>query len=71
MIVYGKNEDETVRLTAEALGMSEVDVRFMLAIGKGEKSGDVVSVDSHPKAASPRRDANRPARQSRRSVPVA
>lgn len=71
MIVYGESDDETVKLTSRATGMSEVDVRFMLAVGRGESSGDIVTVDERPRGATPRRDLNRQTRRhSRRSVPA-
>ena len=45
MIIYGKDDDETVQLTSQATGLSEVDVRFMLAVGRGESAGDIISLD--------------------------
>jgi hypothetical protein len=44
MIRYGRNDDETVRLTAQSLGMAEDEVRLMLAIVRGESDGDVVEI---------------------------
>lgn len=37
--------DQRVRDLSKALQMPETDVRFMLAIGRGETDGDVVIVD--------------------------
>lgn len=52
-LVYGKNDDETVELTARAFGMSEVDVRFMLAVGRGESRGDIIEVGDGPSGGLP------------------
>ena len=47
MIVYGKTDAETVRLTSQSLGMDEIDVHRMLAITR-ETTGDVVEVKNRP-----------------------
>jgi len=44
MIRHGRNDDETVRLTAQNLGMAEDEVRLMLAIVRGESDGDVIEI---------------------------
>jgi hypothetical protein len=69
MIVYGKNEDETIKLTAEKHGLSEVDVRFMLAVARGERDGDVVDVEAPRRQAAPRPATRRP-RRGRRAAGV-
>jgi hypothetical protein len=50
MIRYGRNDDETVRLTAQSLGMAEDEVRLMLAIVRGESDGDVVEIKPRRKS---------------------
>lgn len=44
-MVEGKNRKETIKLTAEALGISRVDAEFIVAIELGEIDGDDVLVD--------------------------
>jgi len=44
MIRYGKNDEETVRLTAKALGLPKSEVWRMLSIVRGESDGDIVKV---------------------------
>jgi hypothetical protein len=60
MIVYSRDDDETAALTARALGISEVEVCFMLAVGRGERPGDVVEVDDRGPRARLRRDRRPP-----------
>ena len=49
-MIEGKDDEETVRLTCEGLGISESEARFMLAIERGEIDGDIVEVED-PKPA--------------------
>ena len=44
-MIQGKDREETVRLTAAALGISEADAEFIIAIELGEIDGDVVVLD--------------------------
>lgn len=48
-MIEGKDRQETVKLTAEALGISEADADFIVAIELGEIDGDVVLVDGEGK----------------------
>jgi hypothetical protein len=39
MIVYGKTDQETIELTAKSFGIPLVEAEFILAIARGEVSG--------------------------------
>ena len=39
MIVFGKTDQETIKLTAESMGVSLAEAEFLLAIARGEVSG--------------------------------
>lgn len=45
-MIQGATEEETVRLTAEALGVSEQEARFLIAIERGEINGDTPFVET-------------------------
>jgi hypothetical protein len=44
-MIEGKNREETIRLTAAALGISRQDAEFIVAIELGEIDSDVVVLD--------------------------
>jgi hypothetical protein len=44
-MIFGTTEEETVRLTAEALGVSEQQARFIIALETGEIDGDTPFVE--------------------------
>lgn len=44
-MVEGKTREETIRLTAEALGVSLLQAGFIVAQELGEIDGDVIMVD--------------------------
>ena len=44
-MITGETREETIRLTAEALGISEVDAEFIVAQEYDEIDGDVIVVD--------------------------
>jgi hypothetical protein len=44
-MIEGKDREETIRLTAEALGISVAEAEFIIAIETGEITGDVVELD--------------------------
>ena len=44
-MIVGETRGETIRLTAEALGISEAEAEFIVAIELGEIDGDVVVLD--------------------------
>lgn len=44
-MIQGKTAEETVRLTAEALGVSEAQARFILALETDEIDGDLAPLD--------------------------
>jgi len=48
----GKTYQETIQLTAQALGISELEAEFIVALEKGEITGDVevIEVQSAPKS---------------------
>lgn len=53
-MIEGKTRKETIRLTAQALGISELEAEFIVAIECGEISGDVeVLEEETPGAAAP------------------
>jgi hypothetical protein len=41
-MIVGETEKETVKLTAEALGVDEEIARYIIAIETGESVGDVI-----------------------------
>lgn len=47
-MIEGKDREETVRLTATALGISVQAAEFVVAIELGEIDGDVVVVKGKP-----------------------
>jgi hypothetical protein len=44
-VIEGKDREETIRLTAEATGMSLAEAEEMIAIELGESYGDVIALD--------------------------
>ncbi|MGD9617159.1 MAG: hypothetical protein AB7W06_17425 [Alphaproteobacteria bacterium] len=44
-MIEGKDRAESIRLTAEHLGMSLVDAAFIAAIEAGEIDGDSIAID--------------------------
>lgn len=44
-MIEGRNDDETARLTADALGVDEITARFIIAIERGEIDGDLIVLD--------------------------
>ncbi len=44
-MIEGATREETIRLTAEALGISRLEAEFIVALELGEVDGDVVVVD--------------------------
>jgi hypothetical protein len=46
VMIEGKDRDETIRLTAEALGIPLAEAAFIYAIEAGESYGDVAIVDA-------------------------
>jgi hypothetical protein len=44
-MIEGKDREETIRLTAAALGITEADAEFIIAVELGEIDGDVVVLD--------------------------
>lgn len=44
-MITGATEEETVQLTAAALGVSEQEARFIIAIERGEIEGDTPLID--------------------------
>ncbi|HZP82588.1 MAG TPA: hypothetical protein VFB21_13190 [Chthonomonadaceae bacterium] len=40
-MIEGKTREETIRLTAQALGVSELEAEFIVAMEMGEIEGDV------------------------------
>ena len=40
-MIEGKTREKTIRLTAQALGISELEAEFIVAMEKNEVSGDV------------------------------
>jgi hypothetical protein len=44
-MIVGKTREETIRLTADALGISEQEAEYIVAIELGETSGDSIMVD--------------------------
>lgn len=44
-MIEGKDKEETIRLTAEGLGISELEAAFIWAIEHGETDGDVIIID--------------------------
>jgi hypothetical protein len=52
-MVEGKTREETVRLTAEALGISTSEAEFIVAMELGEINGDVVVVDDNGRVVRP------------------
>jgi hypothetical protein len=44
-MIEGRTEEETIRLTAEALGVDPVTAAEIIAIERGESDGDVIVVD--------------------------
>lgn len=44
-MIEGKDRAETIRLTAEALSISEAEAEFIVAIELGEIRGDIIIVD--------------------------
>lgn len=47
IMIEGKTREETIKLTAEALGVSELDAAEIIAIELGESDGDVIDVDEN------------------------
>jgi hypothetical protein len=45
-MIIGRDRDETIRLTAEAEGISPAEAATMYAIAHGESFGDVIVVDA-------------------------
>lgn len=46
-MIEGKDKEETIRLTARGLGISELQAAFIWAIEHGEIKGDVIIVNEH------------------------
>lgn len=44
-MIEGKDKEETIRLTAQGLGISKLQAAFIWAIEHGETTGDVIVVD--------------------------
>lgn len=44
-MIEGKDKEETIRFTAEGLGISLLEAEFIWAIEHGESDGDVVIID--------------------------
>ncbi len=44
-MIEGKDREETIRLTAEFLGISELQAAFIIAQEYGEIEGDVIAID--------------------------
>jgi hypothetical protein len=44
-MIQGKTRRESIELTAKALGISEVEAEFIVAIELGEISGDIIVLD--------------------------
>ena len=52
-MIEGKTREETIRLTAQALGISELEAEFIVAMEQGEISGDVEVVEEKASVAPP------------------
>ena len=52
-MIEGKDKEETIRLTAEGLGISRLEAEFIWAIEHGETAGDLVVVDDDGNEAKP------------------
>ncbi len=46
-MIEGKDLEETIELTAEALGISEQQAAFIIAIETGEITGDMIELDEN------------------------
>jgi hypothetical protein len=44
-MIQGKDREESIKLTAEALGITEREATFIVAMELGEIDGDVIEVD--------------------------
>lgn len=44
-MIEGETREETIRLTAEALGINEAEAEFIVAQNLGEIDGDVIPLD--------------------------
>lgn len=44
-MIQGKTQEDTIRLTAPALGISELEAEFIVAMEQGEISGDIEIVE--------------------------
>jgi hypothetical protein len=44
-MIEGRDDDETARLTAEALRVTEDEARMIIAIERGEIDGDLIVID--------------------------
>jgi len=48
-MIEGKTREETIRLTAKAYGISEVEAAFIWGLEHGTINGDVIVVDADSK----------------------
>ena len=48
-MIEGKTKEETIRLTAEFLGISEIEAAFIYGLEHGTIKGDVIVVDGDGK----------------------
>jgi len=48
-VIEGKTKEETIRLTAEFLGISEIEAAFIWGQEHGEIEGDVIVVNNSGK----------------------
>jgi hypothetical protein len=63
-MVEGKTREETVRFTAEALGISLAEAGFIVAQELGEIEGDVITVDDDGNPGAPASPSLRNAQSS-------
>jgi len=48
-VIEGKTREETIRLTAKAYGISEVEAAFIWGLEHGTIKGDVIVIDTDGK----------------------